>query len=239
MSDTPVARRAPHGQEFNWHWTVTRGLAHVSAWLLLLRVHSEGEEFLPSHGAAILAGNHLSFIDPIATFPGVARRKRELYYLAAAEFFPKPGLGWGLRFLKQVPVRRGQGDRAAIDAAEAYLREGRVVAVFPEGRINTEPEQLLPGKSGVARLALETGAPIIPVVNWGVQRRWPKGGLRWPRPLRTEVQVLFGSPITVDHVEDLPTDEAIAALTGHVMSVLESLRERASALVSARQRGEL
>lgn len=213
-------------------------MAYVAGWLLLLRVRHEGEEFLPSSGAAILAGNHLSFIDPIATFPAVARRRRELYYLAAAEFFSTPGLGWGLKFLKQVPVRRGQGDRAAIDAAEAYLREGRVVAIFPEGRINTEPEQLLPGKRGVARLALETGAPIVPVVNWGVQRRWPKAGVQWPRPLLTEVQVLFGEPITVNHVEDLPTEDALAELTDRLMDALEGLRQRAAVIVANRQRDD-
>jgi 1-acyl-sn-glycerol-3-phosphate acyltransferase len=117
-------------------------------------------------------------------------------FLVAAEFFRKAKVAWALRLYRQIPLRRGLGDTGALDEALATIRTGAFAGIFPEGKVNPGPDGgLQRGRSGVGRIALATGAPVIPVGIWGTQDRWPHPGLHWRRPWRPTVALAYGEPI--------------------------------------------
>ena len=187
---------------------------------LLFRIRLTGLEHVPARGPTLLAFNHVSALDGPAlaiAFPG--RTARPVRFLVAAEFFARRFHGWVLRTFDQIPIRRGEGDGAALDAALDALRGGSVIAIAPEGGVNTDPERLQRIRSGIARLALPTGAPIVPVGIWGTQMRWPRGGMRWSRPLRPVLVVAFGPPILPDG--DVSSEDDIDALRDRVRDRLE------------------
>ena len=154
-------------------------------------------ERIPRTGPAILAANHVSALDGVVLAYLVARRRsRPTRYLVAVEFFDRRFHGFWLRTFKQIPIRRGMGDSGALDEAVATVRSGAVAGIFPEGTVNPDPGgPRLRGRTGVARIALAAGAPVIPVGIWGTQVRWPRTGLTFRRPLRPSVALTFGPPI--------------------------------------------
>ncbi len=187
---------------------------------LLFRVRVTGLEHVPAKGPTLLAFNHVSALDgPVLAIDFTARTGRPPRFLVAAEFFRKLFIGWVLRTFDQIPIHRGQGDGAALDAALDALREGSVIAIAPEGSVNADPEHLQRIRSGVARLALPTGAPIVPVGIWGTQARWPRGGIRWARPWRPTVAISFGPPILPDG--EVASEADIDALRDRVRDRLQ------------------
>src|SRR5919198_3092017 len=130
---------------------------------LYFRMSRIGREHVPQSGPVIFAANHRSFLDPfvIAT---IARRP--MYYVAKEELFRNRLTSWFLNALGAFPVRRGQGDADTIDTARAILERGDCVLIFPEGT-RTRPGALGRPRRGVGRLALETGAPVVPVALIG------------------------------------------------------------------------
>jgi 1-acyl-sn-glycerol-3-phosphate acyltransferase len=205
--------------ELNPWWRY--GLLVVSPLLrLLFRVRITGLEHAPARGATLLAFNHVSALDgPVLAIAFAARTSRPPCFLVAAEFFQRRFHGWVLRTFEQIPIRRGEGDGAALDAALDALHAGSVIAIAPEGSVNADPEHLQRIRSGIARLALPTGAPIVPVGIWGTQARWPRGGIRWARPWRPTVVLAFGPPILPDG--DVTSEQAIDALRERVCDRLE------------------
>ena len=182
--------------ELNGWWRA--GLAIVGPALrLLFRIRSAGVEQVPRSGPAILAANHLSALDGILLAYLVARQRgRPIRYLVAVEFFDRRFHGVWLRTFKQIPIRRGTGDSGALDEAVATVQAGAIAGIFPEGMVNPRPNgPPLRGRTGVARIALAAGAPVIPVGIWGTQVRWPRTGLTFRRPLRPIVALTFGPPI--------------------------------------------
>ncbi len=140
-----------------------------------LRWTIEGEAHIPEHGPAILASNHVSYLDPLTLAWVADRRRRRIRFLAKAELFKNPALGALLRAAHQIPVYRGTTDSArALSAALAALEEGECVAVFPEGTISEDLEPMR-GKSGTARLAAASGIPVVPIGVWGTHRLLTKG----------------------------------------------------------------
>lgn len=174
----------------------------------LFRIRVTGVEHVPMEGSGIVASNHVSVLDGIALALVIARRRRRMTrFLTAAEFFRKPLYAWALRLYRQIPVRRGEGDEGALDEAVRTVRAGALAGIFPEGKVNPSPDGALQrGRTGVARMALATGAPVVPVGIWGTQRRWPRGGIRWERPFRTTIALEFGAPVTGDGDPDSPQD---------------------------------
>jgi 1-acyl-sn-glycerol-3-phosphate acyltransferase len=187
---------------------------------LLFRVRISGLEHVPARGPTLLAFNHVSALDgPALAIAYAARTRRPVRFLVAAEFFSRWFHGWVLRTFEQIPIRRGQGDGAALDAALDALRAGSVIAIAPEGAVNTDPEHLQRIRSGIARLALPTGAPIVPVGMWGTQLRWPRRGMRWSRPCRPALVIAFGPPILPDG--DVTSEDDVDILRDRVRDRLE------------------
>ncbi|MGI8729733.1 MAG: 1-acylglycerol-3-phosphate O-acyltransferase [Solirubrobacteraceae bacterium] len=139
--------------------------------LLYFRMRRIGRQHIPATGGLIIAANHRSFLDPFVIGTLV---RRPVYFVAKRELFKRPLVAWWLSSLGAFPVDRGNGDRDAMDTARRILERGDCVVIFPEGT-RTRPGGLDTPKRGVGRLALETGAPIVPVAIIGsesVRRGW-------------------------------------------------------------------
>ena len=180
----------------------------------LFRVRVSGIHHVPLTGPAILAFVHISVLDgPCLAIEAAWRRRRAVRFLVAAEVFGHPVTGWFLRRFRQIPIRRGRSDAGALDEAVATIRQGALAAIAPEGAVNTRPGELQRIRSGLARIALPTGAPVIPVGIWGTHHRWPKSGRHWGSPLRPRLSLAFGEPIEPTGDVSRPDDiDAFVAL---------------------------
>jgi len=170
---------------------------------LYFRVDKLGREHIPADGPAILASNHRSFFDPwvIGTMA-----RRPIFYVAKSELFRNRFVAWFISALGAFPVERGAGDQDTIRTAKELLARGEIVLIFPEGT-RTRPGPLGKPKRGVARLALETGVPVIPVAIIGTEDV-RKGVFLRPRKLR----VRAGAPIPVPRVEHASPELAQAVV---------------------------
>jgi 1-acyl-sn-glycerol-3-phosphate acyltransferase len=160
-----------------------------------LIVRTRGRAHVPAHGPVILASNHLSFIDSVVIRLAAPRR---VTFLTKAEYFVGRGLRgrlmrWFFTAVGSVPVERGQhrAATAALDAALEVLADGKAFGIYPEGTRSLDG-RLYRGRTGVAWLALTSGAPVVPVALRGTERLQPVGK-RLPRPHR--VTVTFGQPL--------------------------------------------
>jgi 1-acyl-sn-glycerol-3-phosphate acyltransferase len=186
----------------------------------LFRVRVSGIHHVPLTGPAILAFVHISVLDgPCLAIEAAWRRRRAVRFLVAAEAFEHPVTGWFLRRFRQIPIRRGRSDAGALDEAVATIRRGALAAIAPEGAVNTRPGELQRVRSGLARIALPTGAPVIPVGIWGTHHRWPKSGRRWGSPLRPRLSLAFGEPI--EPTGDVSRPDDIDAFVALVRTRLE------------------
>jgi 1-acyl-sn-glycerol-3-phosphate acyltransferase len=185
---------------------------------LVFRPRIEGAENVPLEGPAILASNHLSYADWLfmpLTLP------RRVTFVAKAEYFTTPGLkGWFQRKFfagsGQVPIDRSGASAAegALKAAKRILAQGELFGIYPEGTRSPDG-RLYRGKTGVARLALETGVPVIPVAVVGTDRVAPPGKKfgRWTRPI-----VRFGEPLDFSRYEGMEGDRYILrSVTDEIM----------------------
>ncbi|MDX6678914.1 MAG: glycerol-3-phosphate dehydrogenase [Solirubrobacteraceae bacterium] len=161
--------------------------------LLYFRMSRTGREHIPRDGGVIIAANHRSFLDPFVIGTLV---HRPVYFVAKAELFERRIPAWWLSALGAFPVDRGQGDRDAMDTARRILERGDCVVIFPEGT-RTRPGALGNPKRGVGRLALETGAPVVPVAVIGTED--VRKGLRI-RPRKVRLRV--GAPLQFARVEE-------------------------------------
>jgi 1-acyl-sn-glycerol-3-phosphate acyltransferase len=154
---------------------------------VVFRLHVEGQEFIPRTGPAILAANHVSYIDPIII--GITIR-RPVRFMAKKELFRFPLFGWLLRQFGAFPVNRDRIGLQAFKRATSLLEAGEIVAIFPEGT-RGDGGDLRPAKPGIGLIAARTGAPVIPAFHRGTEKVLPKGA--WlPRPYR--ITVKFGAP---------------------------------------------
>jgi 1-acyl-sn-glycerol-3-phosphate acyltransferase len=179
----------------------------------------EGEEHIPQVGGAVLASNHVSYVDFM--FVGLAAhpKRRFVRFMAKKSVFDHKVSGPLMRGMHHIPVDRGAG-AGAYRAAITALKDGELVGVFPESTISRAfvPRDI---KSGAARLALESGTPLLPVIVWGGQRLWTSG--RKPR-LRRHVPVVIkvGPPIEVHGIDDANTLTAI--LHEHLTKLVEEVQ---------------
>ena len=165
------------------------------------RFRVTGAEHIPKDGPVIIAPNHKSFYDSF--FIGLATR-RPLHFMAKTELI-EARYGKLLVRLGAFPVRRGQADEDALETARVILGQGGLLALFPEGTRVRDPDNLGHPRRGAGRLALETGAPLVPCAITGTEKIF-RGGLPVPR----RVQVAFSPPISVSELA--PSPEAATEL---------------------------
>lgn len=169
------------------------------------RVTTEGLRNVPVEGGAVITWNHTSHVDYLVTMWDVYRRLgRDVRFLALRELWDSRAFGWVPRFANAVPVDRGShGGRAgALRDAIVALERGDLVMVAPEGGIS-ESFELLPFRTGAARMAQLAGVPIVPSVSWGSHRLVTTGHpIRLRRAWRIPVEVRFGEPIHVAPDDD-------------------------------------
>lgn len=181
-----------------------------------------GAENIPAVGGAVIAMNHVGYMD--FTYAGLPARtsKRYIRFMAKKEVFDHKISGPLMRAMKHIPVDRADGAdsyRAAVDA----LRAGELVGVFPEATISRSFE-IKGFKTGAARMAIEANVPIIPVVLWGSQRVWTKGHPKRLGRMKTPISIAVGEPIR--------PYESASELTAELHSRMESmLRELQSSYV--------
>ena len=202
-------RAREHGVNPVVYWIVRPILqVAIQLWFRLTRI---GREHIPSEGPVILAANHRSFLDPFVI--GVCVR-RPIYFVAKRELFSNRFIGWFLNSLGAFPIRRGESDAESMETALEILRRGDVVVIFPEGtRIRSG--SLGKPKRGVGRLALESGAPVVPVTVFGSERA--RNGW-WIRPAKVKVRI--GRPLTFPRV-DSPSPSLAAEVTARIWPCIE------------------
>lgn len=195
--------------------------------IVLTKRDWRGMEHLPKEGGFVVSPNHVSYADPL-TFAHFMYDNRPAYYLGKSEIFAIPVVGWILKKSGQIPVYRGS--MAAADsyrAAVSAVREGKPVGIFPEGTITRDPD-LWPmrGKTGAARVALETRCPLIPVAQWGPQDILSPYGHRPKLFPRKTMRVLAGPPVDLSDLYDRPIDTATLRLaTDRLMNRITGLLE--------------
>jgi len=181
----------------------------------------EGVEHLPASGPAIVASNHIGYLDFAFVMLAPPRPRREMAFLARGDLFERRFTGRALRSLGQIPVDEHGDPAGTLRAAREQLERGGILGLHPEGTVNPT---FLPirGKSGAIRLAQQTGAPIIPTSVWGSQRlltkwrppAWPQRGI--------DVRVTYGEPF-------VPPAGPASGSTRELMGRITALVERAIA----------
>jgi 1-acyl-sn-glycerol-3-phosphate acyltransferase len=189
--------------------------------VLGFRLTINGSDNLPASGGAVLASNHVSYFDfMFVGIPAHYRGRRLVRFMAKQSVFENPISGPLMRGMHHIPVDRAAG-AAAYRSAVAALRSGELVGVFPESTISRAfvPREI---KSGAARMAIESGVPLIPVVVWGGHRVWTTG--RKPKLQRgIPVVIEVGRPM------ELPADASVADVTVSLHAELTALVEKVQA----------
>jgi 1-acyl-sn-glycerol-3-phosphate acyltransferase len=192
------------------------------------RWNIEGLDNVPAQGGAILAFNHIAFLDPFAAAYAVHLAGRRPRFLAKGELFDDRRVGWILSGAGQIPVRRGTVEAPmALDEAVAALERGEVVVIFPEGTITDDPDlNPMEPKTGLARLALASCVPVVPCAVWGTANVWPKGFAKRWWPPKQDILVRIGHPMRVDGDSDSPSDWRLVgdAVMDEISRLVASLR---------------
>lgn len=192
-----------------------------SLWRYLgLRFTFIGETNIPRKGNAILAINHVGYLDFAIAGTAVLPAGRYVRFMAKREIFDKPVLGTLLRGMHHISVDRNNGSPSFIEALKA-LKRGEIVGVFPEATISRTFD-LKEMKSGVVRLAMESKAPIIPTVVWGSQRIWTKRIKRDLGRNNFPITVAMSAPYLVDANSDVEAE--MGKLRSKLQELLESVQ---------------
>src|SRR4051812_2893698 len=200
MSDSPST---PTTLSIHHERARTQGVQPFVFWLtcailkpflrLYFRMSIVGREHIPKEGGVILAANHRSFLDPFAIGAWLGR---PVFFVAKKELFDRRFAGWFLNCLGAFPIRRGESDEESVETAKQILARGDALVIFPEGTRH-RTGSLGRAKRGVGRLALESGAPVIPVAIHGSDRA-RRGWLIRP----VKVKVRYGRPLTFPRADN-------------------------------------
>lgn len=184
-----------------------------------------GLENLPESGC-VVAANHISYLDPFAVAQFLYDNGRPPFFLAKDSLFTLPLLGRWLQAVGQVPVYRGTGKAvSAYTEAVAAVRAGKVIVVLPEGTITRDPDLWpMKAKTGVVRIALATGCPVMPLGQWGAHELMPRGSKR-PRPWPTKtMKMTMGAPVDLsDYAGEVIDHEGLVAASDRVMDSITDI----------------
>jgi 1-acyl-sn-glycerol-3-phosphate acyltransferase len=192
---------------------------------LFCRMRVEGRKWLcqprlPGQGGALVAANHLSYLDPLVL---AAAAMRPMYFMAKSELFQMPILGPILRGVRVFPVHRGSVDRAALRTCEELVRAGQLVVIFAEGT-RSATGRLEEFEPGVGLLALRTRAPVVPIGISGTDRVLPRN---IPMLLPGKIEVRIGPPVSFPDLYDRPIErETVAEATRRLMLATAALLPR-------------
>ncbi|MEV4902180.1 lysophospholipid acyltransferase family protein [Citricoccus sp. NPDC055426] len=181
----------------------------------------QGREHLPEDGF-ILCANHLSNLDPLALGHMVYSLGYLPYFLAKAELFQLPVVGGLLTRMRQIPVDRARGGNESLLTANQVLADGGAIIIYPESTLTTDPDLWpMKAKTGAARLALETGVPVIPVAQWGIHEVMPRPA-RAPKPWpRRTGRIRIGAPVPLEDLRDSPlTRDVLDSASERIMSAI-------------------
>ncbi len=248
MARLAKLRRPGHGEKMGFAWRLTWFVLYAPA-SLLFRLRYLHLRRMPEQGPAIIVVNHVSHVDPFLVAKLVLDAARVPRFLAKESIFEVPVVGWGMRAMGHIPVKRGTTDaRRSLAAAVAALDRGELIVLHPEGTVTRDPAGWpMAGKTGVARLAtLVPDVPVIPVVQWGVQEQvdlYARKVRLVPRPRHT---LSIGEPIDLSAfhgVEATPRvlreiTEVIMLRLRHDLADLRELPEPAGPLFVWRRVGE-
>lgn len=201
---------------------MSTAVAKIFIRVLGLRIAVYGHENIPERGAGVLAVNHTSYLDFIfAGVPAYLQHRRVVRFLTKKEVFDsKVPVGWLMRAMKHIPVDRSAGAGALLEA-KCHCAEGYLVGIFPEGTISRS-FNIRPLKTGAARIAQDSGAPLIPVILWGAQRLWTKD---LPRSLgrnKFPLVIMVGKPVDTSG----SPDEVTVRLRVAMSALLDEARQQ-------------
>lgn len=185
-----------------------------------------GLEKLPRESGFIVCPNHCTEIDPVVVGHMLYNQDIMPHFLAKAGLFKAPVFGAMLRGAKQIPVERaGAGAGNSLKVAREVLDEGGAIIIYPEGTLTRDPDLWpMKGHTGAARLALKTGAPVIPVAHWGAQEVFPRYAKRLHLFPRKRVRVLVGDPVDLSRFEGATLNrETLQAATDVILDDITAL----------------
>lgn len=207
---------------------VYRRLVRFAGRLLRLMVDRDWDDAanLPATGGVIVVSNHISYFDPPNLAHYLVWNGRWPRALGKADLWRVPVIGWLAKSTGQIPVERGteRAKDALVHAREA-LEQGECVVIYPEGTVTADPQTWpMTARPGAARLALASGAPVIPVGQWGAQLVMPGKHPGWPRlrPRRT-VSFRAGAPVDLSDLQGRTDSEAEAQASVRIMAALTEL----------------
>lgn len=189
-----------------------------------LKFDFQGQENLPdqNQGGAVLAMNHISYLDFALVGTAALPMKRYVRFMAKKEIFANKFAGPLMRGMHHISVDRSNGSASLVAALRA-LRDGEIIGIFPEGTISVSFE-IKELKSGAVRLAQGAGVPVIPTIIWGSQRLWTKKVKRNLRQRGVPISVTFGEPIFFEKDSDVEEGEAI--LRSAMLKMLHEVQEK-------------
>lgn len=206
----------------NW-WIARTVRATIGRVILALyRVKFTGAENLPE-GGAVLAANHVSYLDPVIVWCGTPH---PAHFMAKTELWDHGFLGWVIDRLWVFSVDREAMDREALATADSLLKRGEWIGIFPEGTRNrTNPDELGEASGGTAFIAQRAGVPVVPIGISGTDKAWPPGK-KLPKLVR--VTVRYGEPIYPGDFEG-SRKQVVDAMTAEIMKRIADLREKGRA----------
>lgn len=214
---------------------VYRGLAQLVRLVLPLFVTRNwaGRDKLPATGGVLIVANHISNFDVLVLGEFVIMAGRWPRFLGKSEIWKVPVIGWLARACEQIPVLRNTANaKDSLVHARRALEQGRAVAMYPEGTITADPDFWpMTGRTGAARLALETGVPVIPIGQSGAEKVLGGKRLEWWRLFslrRRRVSLLIGDPVDLSRFagEGEPTKETLDATTVAILDAITELVEQ-------------
>lgn len=176
----------------DWPYRFIVRIFRLIFFMLGLKIQIRGAENVPRHGAAVLAGNHISYLDFALNGLVASRRRRLVRFMAKTAVFANSVAGPMMRLMRHIPVDRAHG-ASAYRHAVRELSDGQIVGIFPEATIGRS-WTLMPFKPGAAALAIQMQVPIIPVIGWGGHRVATVDGHRNFRR-GTPITLIVGPPI--------------------------------------------